>query len=197
MLNAETFRPKSGYVWFALTVLLSIGLVAEALVRGDYSNALGSAAFGAGLTIGAWLLFIRPKVVLSDHGITITNALSETTVGWHAVEEIETRYCMSITVEGKKIYAVAAPAPGRYHARTIHPTEIKGLNVGSSENLRAGDSPRTHSGVAAHLARGRWLAYNRDGSLEQIESSTRRTAGLAAVAGALVALSLLLQLLHF
>lgn len=196
MVNAETFRPKSGYVWFALTVLLCLGLVAEALFRRDYANALGSALFGTGLAIGGWLLFVRPKVVVGDHGITITNALSETTVGWHAVEEIETRYCMSITVEGKKIYAVAAPAPGRYHARTIHPTEVKGLHFDDPEHLRAGDSPRTHSGVAAQLARRRWRAYNREGQIETIESSTRRTTGLAAAAGVLVALSLLLQLLH-
>ena len=196
MLNAETFRPKSGYVWFALTAMLSVGLVAEALVRGDYSNALSSALFGSGLTLGGWLLFVRPKVVLGDHGITITNSLSETTVGWHEVEQIETRYCLSVTVEGKKIYAVAAPAPGRYHARTIHPEEVKGLAFDNPNDLRAGDSPRTHSGVAAQMARRRWLAYDREGAIEAVESSTRRTTGLAALAGALVAGSLLLQIFH-
>lgn len=196
MSNVETFRPKSGYVWFALTVVLSLGLVSEALVRGDYRNAFVSALFGGGITIGGWLLFVRPKVDVTDHSITITNALSETTVGWHDVQQIETRFCMSITVEGKRIYAVAAPAPSRYHARTIHPAEIKGLTFDNPNDLRAGDSPRTHSGVAAQIARRRWLAYNREGGIEAVESSTKRTLGLAALSAVLLALSMLAQLLH-
>ena len=99
-------------------------------------------------------------MVFYDEGLVIINPLTRHVIGWQDVEEIETRYTMSIVThdrKGKKgkIQAFAAPAPGRYHSRTIHQSEMRGLNLKESNVIRAGDSPRTNSGAAAAIARSR------------------------------------------
>jgi hypothetical protein len=60
---------------------------------------------------------------------------------------------MSITVGGKSIYTWGAPAPSRYHARSVHPIEIRGLGLGNTDLIRPGESPRSDSGAAAYYAR--------------------------------------------
>jgi hypothetical protein len=64
---------------------------------------------------------------------------------------------MSIKTHGegvgtKQIYAFAAPAPGRYHSRSIHQSELRGLNIQSAGSIQSGQSPRSHSGVASAIA---------------------------------------------
>jgi hypothetical protein len=66
---------------------------------------------------------------------------------------------MYISVDGEKINAWAAQAPGRYHSRTVHATEIRGLQIPDTNSMRAGESPRSHSGVAVALARIRLDAF--------------------------------------
>jgi hypothetical protein len=66
---------------------------------------------------------------------------------------------MYIQVAGEKIYAWAAQAPGRYHSRTVHASEIRGLKIPDLQNMRPGESPRTHSGQALALARIRFDAF--------------------------------------
>jgi hypothetical protein len=117
-----------------------------------------------GIITAVWTIFVgsvvyqilfRPKIVFFDEGITISNPVKELTFGWDQVDSIEARYSMSVVVQGKTIYAWAAPAPSRYHARNIHPSELRGLKVGSEGTLRPGESPRSDSGVAKHIAQMR------------------------------------------
>jgi hypothetical protein len=75
---------------------------------------------------------------------------------------------MYIQVAGEKIYAWAAQAPGRYHSRTVHASEIRGLKIPDLQNMRPGESPRTHSGQALALARIRMEAFHATG-----DNSTR------------------------
>jgi hypothetical protein len=71
---------------------------------------------------------------------------------------------MYIQVAGKKIYAWAAQAPGRYHSRTVHASEVRGLKIPDLYNMRPGESPRTHSGQALALARIRFEAFHASGT---------------------------------
>lgn len=145
--------------------MLCTGLSAASVVEGNLHNALTAILWSAVVCATAFLLFIRPKVTYFDEGIVVTNPLHQFTIGWGDVESIEARYTMYLVVKSgsasRRIYAWAAPAPGRYHARTIHPNEIKGLRVSNPENMRPGESPRTHSGVATHLARLRYEAFHK------------------------------------
>jgi hypothetical protein len=101
--------------------------------------------------LGAYLSFIKPSVVLFDEGIKIVNPTKEITASWDRIDEIETKYSMSITVDGKTIYAWAAPAPSRRHSKAMHKSDF--TPRGSDHPVRIGDSPRSDSGACAYIAR--------------------------------------------
>jgi hypothetical protein len=87
-------------------------------------------------------------------------------IGWQDVEQIDTRYTMSIKTHGegvgtKQIYAFAAPSPGRYHSRSIHQSELRGLNIQSTGSIQVGQSPSSHSGVASAIANQKVIAFQR------------------------------------
>jgi hypothetical protein len=143
------------------------------------------------------LILHRPKVELFDEGIRITNPFDQITVGWQLVESIEAKYTMSIQVADKVIYAWAAPAPGRYHSRTIHPSEIKGMDIGADGVIRPGDSPRTHSGAAAYLANLRFKSFRDSGSTNGCDSSVVVNKNALVILIASCVMGIVFNIYHF
>lgn len=194
--NRETFRPRSSYVWFVFAVVLDLLFVAERFTRNNGQAVVAGFFLGAAFAAGAYLLFLRPKVDLYDEAIVITNLITDETIGWQDVVDIETRYSMSVTTADRKVFAVAAPGPSRYHSRTVHETEMRGISVRDSSSIRPGDSPRTHSGVAAHLARLRWEAFNREGRDASVTTQRKRQPLLASIALTSWVVGVLLEVIH-
>ena len=128
---------------------------------------------------GVYLVIYRPKIILFDEGLVIRNPFQEFTFGWDRVDEIETRYSMSIQVDGKMIYAWAAPAPGRHHGRSVHPTEIRGMGIGAGGIMRPGESPRSDSGVATYLAKLRWNTFKTKNLIGARNSMSYNQVGIA------------------
>lgn len=194
--NRETFRPRSSYVWFGGVVILNTLFVAERFTRGSVQAVAAGVFIAIGITVAGYLLFIRPKIDLYDEAIVITNLVHEDTVGWQDVIEIETRYSMSIVTKDRRIYAVAAPGPGRYQSRTVHRAEMMGIGMTNPDSIRAGDSPRTHSGVAAHISRLRWQSFLKAEMQTNISSQRTRQPWPASIALASFALGVLLEVIH-
>lgn len=158
--NPYVFRARSSYIWFGITVALLIFLLAESLVvPQELKSRVSSWALALALGGGSFLIFVKPRVVVFDEGITIINPLSTVTVGWSEVEAIETKFSMSIERGEEVIYAWAAPAPGRHHRRSVDPSEMRGMAHGGHEIIRPGDDPDTLSGQAAVIARRRWQEF--------------------------------------
>lgn len=158
MTNGQTFRSRSSYVLAAIVYFIAIGSLTSVVASQDWSN-LGAATAAAVLVCtAAHLMFWRPKVEIGDDGILVVNPLRTIRIGWQLVEEIDTRYALTVFVAGRKFSAWAATAPGRYHARSVHASELKGLDAQTGA-MRPGDSPRTLSGAAAFIARERLLAH--------------------------------------
>jgi hypothetical protein len=153
------YRPRSSYFFAGTIYILCAGISAQSFFSESYRGIATTISWSLLISYIFHLSFIRPKVTFFDEGITITNPLREITVGWDRVQEISARYSMYIQVDGEKIYAWAAQAPGRYHSRNIHSSELRGLNIPDPLNIRAGESPRTHSGVAVAIARRRREAF--------------------------------------
>ena len=85
------------------------------------------------------------------------------------------------SVGGEKIYAWAAQAPGRYHSRTVHATEVRGLQIPDTNSMRAGESPRSHSGVAVALARIRHGAFAKSQTVGATYRSDFNVTGLVTL----------------
>jgi len=153
MSNPEIYRARSSYFFAAFIYFFCAGITAQSFLVETVESFIATLSWSLLICYLFHLGFIRPKVTIFDEGITITNPLRETTVGWDQVQEISAKFSMYVSVGGEKIYAWAAQAPGRYHSRTVHATEIRGLQIPDTINMRAGESPRSHSGVAVALAR--------------------------------------------
>jgi len=148
MTNIEKFRPGSAIASGWVLILFFAGFIIQTAVYGGDLLITTTFCFAGG--IGSYLLFLKPYVVIFNEGIKIVNPTKEILVGWDLVEEIETKYSMSIRVGGETFYAWAAPAPSRRHSRGLHATD---LLPGSDTPRRLGDSPRSDSGVCAHIAK--------------------------------------------
>jgi hypothetical protein len=153
------YRPRSSYFFAGFIYLFCLGFVVQSFFGQSFKGVAITLSWCLVISYLFHMAFIRPKVTFFDEGIMITNPLREITVGWDQIEDISARYSMYIQVGGKKIYAWAAQAPSRYHSRTIHPSEIRGLKIPDLHNMRPGESPRTHSGQALALARIRFDAF--------------------------------------
>jgi hypothetical protein len=178
MTNPEIYRARSSYFFAAFIYFLCAGITAQSFFLETLDSFNATLSWSLLICYLFHLGFIRAKVTIFDEGITITNPLRETTVGWDQVQEISVKFSMYISVGGEKIYAWAAQAPGRYHSRTVHATEVRGLQIPDTNSMRAGESPRSHSGVAVALARIRHDAFAKSETVSATYRSEFNVTGL-------------------
>jgi hypothetical protein len=148
MTNVEKFRPGSAIFSGWMLIVFFAGFIIQAIVYGG--NIIATTAICSAGILASYLLFLKPYVLIFDEGIKIVNPTKEITASWDLVEEIETKYSMSIIVDGQTFYAWAAPAPSRGHSRRLHKTD---LLPGADAPRRLGDSPRSDSGACAYIAK--------------------------------------------
>jgi hypothetical protein len=154
MSNVEKFRPGSALVSGAVLIVFFTGFIIQSAIYGG-DIALTTLICSAGI-ISAYLLFLRPYVLIFDEGIKIVNPTKEITVTWDLVDQIDTKYSMSISVGDQIFHAWAAPAPSRTHQRRLHKSD---LLPGADPLRRVGDSSRSDSGVCAHIAKLRKKSF--------------------------------------
>ena len=181
MTNPEIYRARSSYFFAAFIYFLCAGISAQSFFVETLDSFNATLSWSLLICYLFHLGFIRAKVTIFDEGITITNPLRETTVGWDQVQEISVKFSMYISVGGEKIYAWAAQAPGRYHSRTVHATEVRGLQIPDTNSMRAGESPRSHSGVAVALARIRHDAFAKSQTVSATYRSDFNVTGLVTL----------------
>jgi len=187
MTNFEKFRPGSAIASGWVLIVFFVGFIIQSLFYGgDILVTIGICGAGA---FGSYLLFLKPYVLLFDEGIKIVNPTKEITATWDLVEEIETKYSMSIHIRDETYYAWAAPAPSGRHSRRMHNTD---LLPGADAPRRVGDSLKSDSGVCAYMANIRRKDFITGGASE-FEISTDNSGlyifialALIGVAGALL-----------
>ena len=148
MTNSEKFRPGSAIASGWVLIAFFVGFIIQSFFYGgDILVTIGICGAGA---FGSYLLFLKPYVLLFDEGIKIVNPTKEITATWDLVEEIETKYSMSVQIRGQSYYAWAAPAPSGRHSRRMSKTD---LLPGADAPRRVGDSLQSDSGVCAYMAK--------------------------------------------
>jgi hypothetical protein len=145
-----------------------------------------------------WLGLLRPKLVVGDEGVRVTNPLSTTTIGWHEVESFDTQYTLSLLLtNGTKVVCWAAPAPGRHHARNVRSDEFRGVGLDRRDIVgglvKAGESPRSISGQAIAVCRLRRQSFQRAGQTNGAAYAHRLELLTAAVCAASLLAALLLS----
>jgi hypothetical protein len=161
MTNVEKFRPGSAIASGWVLIVFFLGFIIQSLFySGDILVTIGICGAGA---FGSYLLFLKPYVLLFDEGIKIVNPTKEITATWDLVEEIETKYSMSIHVNDGTYYAWAAPAPSGRHSRRMNKSDPF---PGADSARRVGDSLQSDSGVCAYMANLRRKKFTGVGASE-------------------------------
>jgi hypothetical protein len=200
--NPQIFRPKSGLIFAGMGFwIVSMMLYLQIVDYGFTFGLIIASIWGALICSICFQIFIHPKLVFFDEGIEIFNPLSRHLIGWQDVEQIDTRYTMSIKVRGgvdrnKPIYAFAAPAPGRYHSRSIHKSELRGLNIQSTESIQAGQSPNSHSGVASAIANQKLIAFQRMDKPQLVQYRSQFNSSALWINLSLLVVGSLLLIIH-
>jgi hypothetical protein len=164
MNNPQDFRPKSGYFFAGITFLICGVIVIEIIRTPNFQSFQSNAAtilWSATACALVYLVFLRTKITFFDEGVRIINPFDEFNLSWDQVVEVDTKWSLTFKTTSREISVWAAPIPGRHHARTIHETELRGIDAGSTGYLHPGESPKTHSGSALHMAKRRIKNFNK------------------------------------
>lgn len=157
----ETFRPKSNFGWAATSYILITLFAANSIivVTSFFQTILELIFFGilGGL---AYLIWIKPKLVLGEEGIKVVNPLKTEWISYTQVLELETKWVLTITHTEGQTRVWVAPATGKrrwiadktfgWYGSAIPLTKS---GVTDSESMSA--SLNSLSGQAAYMIRER------------------------------------------
>ena len=160
-----------------ISYLLVIGYNLQTVLASGLRASITTITWSALIAAGIYLLLHKPSVEIFDEGVRIHNPFTTVTVGWQHVDVVEAKYSAFLQLNsGEKITIWSAQAPGRYHSRTVHSSEVKGLNLTSI--IRPGESPRTDSGVVTYLCRTRLKSFRDAGRNDGLQYSVQRNKSL-------------------
>jgi hypothetical protein len=191
-METVRFRPLFGRVLAVIVCVMALLGIAGFFITGD----LGGAARYAWpiLLVGvlAWALYLRPELVIEEHGVTVVNVFRTYFVPWPAIQHIETRFAVMLHTTDGKVSVWASPAPGRHGATRVTRSDFTGISgsaYGKAGSLRPGDALSTESGAAAHILRLHWEKLRDAGMFEHgVEPGSVRVTWHTATIAAMIAL---------
>lgn len=167
----------------------------ESFYSNGFANSLTTLTWSLLLALLNYIVLHRPCIEIFDEGVHITNPLTTVSLGWQDVDVIEAKYTAFLQLRnGNKIRIWCAQTPGRYHSRTVHSSEIRGLHIDGY--IRPGESPRTDSGVVTYLLRTRLIAFRGQERSDGLSYTFVREEPLIAGVAILVSAIVLMGVLH-
>lgn len=175
-----------------ICVVTEIGLV----LRGDVNALVRGTAPLAFAALGSYALFWMPLIRITPATVEIVNPTRSYAVTWPAIDDIETRWALTLVTSRGKITAWAAPAQSRYGSLSRLRRDSYGRADYAAEHnrLRHEDLPSSVAGLAPMLVIRQWEEYRDAGLLGEIEGegvTVRWHTALLLALGALAALSLI------
>jgi hypothetical protein len=161
MNKAFVFRPKGNFAWAIVAVILDALFMAQVILYPvDDAVKWVEYSLGAAIAIGATLLWIRPKLVLKDDHLVVVNPLSQVSIAYKDIDELETKWTLRINHGGKQTRVWVAPANGKQRwisesARIWKFNRIPSSERVTDEYTSMSDSLGSDSGIAAALIRER------------------------------------------
>jgi hypothetical protein len=193
--NIELFRSRASSAGFFFLSFIFVGMVFQSIASSGPKQIAFTIAWATFAITSFYALMHKPKIEIFDEGLEVVNPISRHTFPWSDIRSIDTRFSLSVvTNDGQRIHAWAAPAPGRYHSRRLHSSDLRGLKLGMTGNIKAGESPKSDSGAAYLLTSARFENFKaRPASLDQGTSAKFKREWSSAVI-AIVAIIALIAL---
>lgn len=188
-------------IGFGAAAALGVGLIG---VSDGIVEAVQVLPWAAAAVVVCWAYFWRPRVEVTDGGVTLVNVTRSISIPWPALLDIDTQWAMRLVTAYGRYSAWAAPAPGMKSSVTSRRlTDVDDARTLGSPitpwqrgSMRPGDRPDTPSGDAAAMVRRRWAALREAGHLDDVvlerdRPTVRWHLDTLAVLVALAALGLL------
>ncbi|MDO7881304.1 PH domain-containing protein [Salinibacterium soli] len=161
-----SFRPAFGRgLSIATAVIVALGL-AGFVVDGDWNVVVRFSWPLLLLAALAFALFWFPRVDVAEHEVTVVNVFTTVHVPWPAIENVDTKYALTLTTADGTVTAWASPAPNRYAAQAGTMKDARLAAEASGANPRPGDLPSTQSGAIALVIRSHWEDLRAQGLLD-------------------------------
>jgi len=148
-----------------VAIVAAIGILGF-VVAGDVVTVLRSSWGLVLMAAIAFALFWFPSVRVAVDTITVRNVFSTVHIPWAAVQNVDTKYALTITTSSGKVTAWASPAPNRYAAQVGNTTDARLAASATGHAVRPGDLLSTASGAPAYLIRRHWEELREDGVIE-------------------------------
>ncbi len=117
----------------------------------------------------AWALFWNPRIDVDASGVVLVNVFRTIRLPWPSIQDIDTKWSLTLKTAYGSFGAWAAPAPGRHGAERLTEQDLRHLPTSSADagqGIRPGDSPTSPSGQAAGTIRETWEALRDAGHLD-------------------------------
>ncbi len=166
----RTLRQRGSMLLGIAAMASCLGIVATSAFSEGVSIAFtGLMLLGAGI---GWVLFVRPSVLLTMHGVHLNNPLRRTVIPWSKVQDVSARWNL-------EVYADDRSYPSWAIASHIERPQRQGLlgfgSLGPKAGSDAAAAPAPSGGAtvggAARLieeAKGEWVELREDGRPEAV-----------------------------
>jgi len=162
-----TFRPVFGRVLSVIVAIVAAIGILGFVVSGDVVTALRSSWGLVLMAAIASALFWFPSVRVAEDKITVRNVFSTVHVPWSAIQNVDTKYALTLTTPSGKVTAWASPAPNRYAAQVGNTADARLAASATGPAVRPGDLLSTASGAPAYVIRRHWEELREDGVIEE------------------------------
>lgn len=155
----RTFRPRTNFVTAGFSLMM-VGLFAanSVLVATSTTQLVLELALALATSSLVFLLWVRPKLVLTSEVIKVVNPLRTTVIPYSHVQDMETKWALKIIHTEGQTTVWAAPATGKRRwiadkTFGIYGSRIPLSQSGSADTESMSESLNSLSGQAAYIIR--------------------------------------------
>jgi hypothetical protein len=188
------YRPTSSWIYLGLILATEIVVTYSFISANHVADSLWFATNSLAFDFLFWVFVVKPKIVFTDESISLTNPFQSVQIGWDRALEFKTQYSFTVQTSVGDFRSWAATAPGRFMARSMRDSDLRGTGLAERKVISPADSPRTDSGVALILALKRRTEATANGTAGN--DITKRVHWFSCAAAIASTLTLLLNFLH-
>jgi hypothetical protein len=139
--------------WWVLSALLA----GDLMLRGGLGVVLVGVPVLALSCAVVFAMFWYPAVLVDDDGVELVNVARRVRLPWSSVEDVDTRWALTLEAAGRRWQSWAAPASGR-RLRPVSRRETPWAEPGA-EGIAGSRAPGSSAGEAAVMVTTRWQTW--------------------------------------
>ena len=167
--NIELFRSRASSAGFFFLSFIFVGMVFQSITSSGPKQIAFTIAWATFAITTFHALMHKPKIEIFDEGLEVVNPISRHTFPWSDIRSIDTRFSLSVVTN-----------------------DLRGLKLGMTGNIKAGESPKSDSGAAYLLTSARFENFKaRPASLNQSTSAKIKREWSSAVIAVVAIIALI------